>query len=239
MSYKTGRRATMLLLAGAALSRPALAQDVPPEPKAPTPAPPNPAALPARPAPAASAIDKTKTYYVFFDQTIDVASMRSLRKQLTTLVEAGVAEITLVINSVGGQIDPMLITYSFIMALPAKIKTHAQGFVASAATILFLAGQDRSADRNARFLFHPSQRAIAGTMDEHQLRDNLMGFSAVTDVMKQIFHDRTRIPDSEIERFSRETVYYDAEQAQSVGFVETVADLRIPGPDRAKIVFLD
>jgi ATP-dependent Clp protease protease subunit len=237
MKPKVSRRAIWPLFASAALGRSAFGQELPPEPK--PQAPPTVTTPPPRPVAPASAIDKTKAYYLFFDQTIDVASMRNLRKQLTTLVEADVAEITLVIDSNGGQVDPMLETYSFILALTAKINTHAQGFVQSAATTLFLAGQERSADHTARFMFHPPQRAIAGTLAEQQMRENLMGFTTLGDVMLQIYHDRTRIPDADIRRFNQETVYYSAAQAQSVGVIQTVSDLHIPGADKAKIMFLE
>lgn len=92
-----------------------------------------------------------------------------MRRQLATLVEAGVSEITLVIDSRGWLPEPTLITYGFIRSLPATINTHAQGFVPCSATILYLAGQSRSADRGARFLFHSSQALVTGMMDERQV----------------------------------------------------------------------
>ena len=248
MTDHPGRRSTLLLLAGVIIPALARAQVSPLVPQVTTPAMP-PFTSPVPPAPIRpplapiDAIDKSKSYYLFFDQTIDVASMHRLRQQLATLVEAGVSEITLVIDSAGGMVDPMLITYSFIQALPAKISTHAQGFVQSAATLLFLAGQERSADRNARFLFHPPQSvvnaAVNSVVGEQQIHERLTAFDAVADVMAQIYRDRTRLGGSEIDRFARETVIYTAEQAQASGVIQTVADLRIPGGGKAKILLLD
>jgi ATP-dependent protease ClpP protease subunit len=251
MYRNPGRRSALLLLASAGIPTALRAQGslLPPEttPAAPPPtlpatpaptttvtaSPPHPASLPA------SAIDKTKSYYVFFDQNIDVNSMRALRRQLANLAEAGVSEITLVLDSAGGQIEPMLITYSFILALPTKINTHAQGFVQSAATLLFLAGQDRSADRYARFAFHPSQAPISGLMGEEQIRERAAAFATIGDVMAQICRDRTSLTDAEIARFGKELVYYTAEEARNSGVVQTVADLRIPGEGKSKILFMD
>ena len=243
---------------GQAQEQPAVPQVTPPvappavpapSTEAPAPSSPPPTSLPAptpppaqavrRPPPPPAAIDRTKSYYVFFDQNIDVASMRSLRRQLTTLVEAGVSDITLVIDSAGGLLEATLITYSFIRALPARINTHAQGYVQSAATILFLAGQERSADRNVRFLFHPSRSPINGLMDEQQVRESLMGMSTVRDVVGEIYRDRTSLSDQEIDRFSRETAIYTAAQALAAGVIQTVADLRIPGDGKARILFQD
>jgi ATP-dependent Clp protease protease subunit len=226
---------------------PALAPPAPgtPAPIAPPPAAPAPAAHPAAPSAAARqaapvpAIDRTKAYYVFFDQQIDAATMRALRRQLATLVEAGVSQITLVIDSPGGLVEQMLITYSFIRALPATIDTHAQGFVQSAGSALFLAGQRRSADRNARFLFHSSQGPISGMVGEKQLRDRLAAVASVDAAMAEIYRDRTGLTQSDIDSFARQDVIYTAQQALALGVVEEVADLRIPGGNTARILFQD
>ena len=187
----------------------------------------------------ANAIDRTKAYYLFFDQVIDAASMRRLRQQLANLVEAGVSEITLVIDSPGGQVEPTLITYSFIRALPARVNTHAQGFVQSAATVLFLAGQERSADRNARFVFHPSQSFLTGLLGEQQFRERLTEFDAIADTITEIYRDRTRLTASEIDRFAHGVTIYTADQAQSSGVIQAVSDLRIQGDGKSKILLLD
>ncbi len=248
MTTSLGRRAAVSVLAGAAVPWRAWAQESRPIPQAtppvapqiaPPPAPPAVAPASVPPRPPAAAIDRTKIYYVFFEQAIDVNSMRALRRQLATLVEAGVTQINLVIDSQGGQIDPMLVTYSFIRALPATVNTHAQGFVQSAATVLFLAGQTRTADRTARFLFHPSSTSMAGLMTEQQLRDRSSEVNAVAQVLGAIYQDRTRLTSDQVSRFAREEVILTAEQAQAAGFVEAVADLRMPGGDMARMLFLD
>ena len=251
MTTFLGRRSAVAGLAAAAMPWRASAQESPPAPQVTPPltpqvtppAPPAPipqAALPPRPpTPPVTAIDRTKIYYVFFEQMIDVNSMRALRRQLAALVEAGVTQITLVLNSPGGQIDPMLVTYSFIRALPATINTHAQGFVASAATVLFLAGQERSADRTARFLFHPSSAAVLGTFTEQQLHDRINQYNNVEQVFTAIYQDRTKLTDQQVRQFAREEVIFTAAQAQEAGIVETVADLKLPGGNTARMLFLD
>ena len=237
------RGAGLLLLSGVLLPRQTRAQE-PPVPNV-QPLPPTqpiaPAVPPPRPVPpqVPGPIDRTKHYYVFFDQNIDVASMRALRRQLSSLVEAGVPEITIVLSSAGGLLTPMLLTYSFIRALPAKVNTHAQGSVMSAASALFLAGEDRSADRNAWFMFHPAQYPFAGQLNEQQLHEGLEQIDAVGASLTQIYLDRTKMTQADIDRFGHEEAIYTADQAQSLGIVQTVADLKIPGDGKAKILFLD
>lgn len=229
--------ATVPALARAQLPPPQVVPIPPPTPQVATPT-----ATPASPHPPSSPappIDRTKAYYVFFDQTIDVNSMRALRRQLAALVEAGVERITLVISSPGGAVDPMLVTYSFIRALPATVDTHAQGFVASAATVLFLAGNQRSADRAARFLFHPGTTAMVGVMNEQQVQDRLSQVDAVQGVMASIYQDRTRLTNEQVQHFASAQVVLTAEQARDAGVVDQVADLKIPGGNTAKILLVD
>ncbi len=228
------------------LPQPAGPQPGMPQPGMPQPGVPQPGVPqmgPARPVPQmppnAGFIERQKTYFLFYDQTIDVPSMRALRRDLTRLVEAGVVDITLVIHSPGGLVDATYALYSFIRALPARITTHATGFVMSAACILFLAGENRSADRNARFMFHPGQAAVAGNFTGQQVRERAAGFDVIASVASEIYHDRTSLSDEEIARFAREEVFYTAEQARAAGIVQTVADLQIPGDQRARILFLD
>jgi ATP-dependent Clp protease protease subunit len=254
------RRNALILLASTAMPLKAIAQETAPPPAitpptppmqpppitVPTPAhpsmPPAPAATlspPHNPAPTPAAIDHTKRYFVFFDGAIDVNSMKALRRELTTLIEGGVEDILLSIHSPGGLIDPMLATYSFIRALPARIDTHATSFVMSAATTLFLAGENRSADHTARFLVHPSTVPVVGTLNGPQIQDRLNQYDVVDGVTRQILHDRTTLSDEQINRFNHEETYFTADQALTNGIVQTVKDLHIPGPDKARIVFVD
>jgi ATP-dependent protease ClpP protease subunit len=249
------RRGAVLTLIGGAMATPwiARAQGVPPgappvvipphitiPPGAPS-APTVPLSAPAtivRP-PVTTGIDKTKIYYVFFDQAIDTAAMLKMRRQLATLVEAGVGKIVLVINSGGGQVNPALITYSFIRSLPAQIDTHAQGFVASAANVVFLAGENRSADRGTRFLFHPSQTTLSGQLNEQQVHEQTDQVDTVAAMMRQIYQDRTTLTDAQLQSFDRGQVIFTADQAKQSGIIQTVADLKLPGDQAARILFLD
>ena len=207
----------------------------PVQPAAPLPAP----ASPPRPVLPPPVIDKTKIYFVFFDQAIDINSMRALRRQLTALVEAGVTEIDLVINSSGGLISQALITYSFMRSLPATVNTHAQGLVASAANVLFLAGAGRSADRTARFLFHASTFSLVGSLNEQQIQEQLTQVSTVEEILAQIYQDRTRLTENDVRDFKHREIIYTAQDALRLGIVQTVADLAIPGDQKAKILFVE
>ncbi len=249
------RRRACLLLAGLAVPMAlhpaeAIAQDAPavppvvPPPPPPQLSPPTPTPTPTPPPPPrppllAGQVDKSKIYYLFFDGSLDANSTRNLRRQLSSLVEAGVTQINLVLSSPGGLLEPTLVTYGFIRSLPAAINTHAQGFVQSAATVLFLAGQERSSDRSAQFLFHPSQSLVTGSLGEQQIQERLSQFAAADEAVAQIYKERTALSDGDIAGFNHGQVIFNAKQALDHGVVQVVEDLKIPGPQTARIVILE
>ena len=253
---KLNRRRALLLLTGAILPAAAYADEVS-TPLSPTPTPttptlpggfrlPIPVTSPsATPAPSAATtasslgpIDKTKAYFIYFQRSIDLISAKALRTDLVALVEGGVTDITLVINSPGGLLAPSLQLYSLIRSLPAKIKTHGQGIVASAANLLMLAGENRTADSTTRFFFHPSQSPIIGTFNSVQFDDQVLVMREYENMLADIYRERTKIPEGDIDRFKHGSVPYDAAKALEYGVIHKIHALEIPS-QKAKLVFVD
>lgn len=71
-------------------------------------------------------------------------------------------EIHVHINSGGGSVAEGFAIYNALRDHPAKIVTHADGFVASAGIFPFLAGDQRIANIVSAFYFHPVQMAANG-----------------------------------------------------------------------------
>ena len=78
-----------------------------------------------------------------------------------------------------------------------------------------------------------------GALNEQQLREKALEADAVEGMLTQIYRDRTALADEDIQRFGRGEVIYTAEQAQGAGIVQGVADLKLPGGQAARILFLD
>lgn len=56
---------------------------------------------------------------------------------------------------------------------------------------------------------------------------------------RRIYRERTKLSDADIQRMQRGTVAFDAERAKELDIVQDVADLRIPGEQKAKIIFVE
>lgn len=96
--------------------------------------------------------------YIFGDITSfpyvesDTSAFR-LARQLEQ--SENLAEINIHVDSYGGEVSEGFAIYNAIRNKNAHVKTHADGFVASAAIYPFLAGDERVANNVSAFYFHP------------------------------------------------------------------------------------
>lgn len=80
-------------------------------------------------------------------------------------------EVVVHIHSIGGDLFEALAMYDFLKSLRAKgikVTTIVEGICASAATVVFLAGEDRLLMENCRFLIHNPMSWADGTAAEIQ-----------------------------------------------------------------------
>lgn len=103
---------------------------------------------------------------IFLTDEVNASTMNSLLKQLIYLnrTDPG-AEITLYINSPGGEVQSGLAVYDWMKLMTAPLKTVCIGTAASMAAILFLAGDTRLMTTNSRIMIHdpaPAGGSLAG-----------------------------------------------------------------------------
>ena len=92
---------------------------------------------------------------IFFTDAVNITSATLLLKQLMYLDRADTGkEITLYINSLGGDVISGLAVYDFIRLMKSPVKTVCTGTAASMGAILFLAGTTRQMLPHTRLLIH-------------------------------------------------------------------------------------
>jgi len=157
-----------------------------------------------------------------FAQVADHGSLDLLQREILESVESGVGEITLVVTSPGGLLLPMLEVYRRLISLPVKIRTHAVGSVASAGTVLMMAGAERSADPGATFLFHPVSSEPHQGATAFQARSIERHRQLYELTVHEIYKARTRLPPDTIARFGEATLVFDARTAVRFGIVDRI-----------------
>lgn len=95
-----------------------------------------------------------KDYYLGFNYALDRQSITNLMALCQQAVGLKGKSVTICLTSNGGAPDQALYAYEALNALSIPIHTHAIGSVQSAAMILFMAGERRTAAPGTNFLFH-------------------------------------------------------------------------------------
>ena len=93
----------------------------------------------------------------------DVSAV-NLSKQLEQL--ADVTEISVYINSYGGEVAEGLAIYNALKRHKAKVKTYCDGFAASIASVIFMAGDERIMNDSSLLMIHNAWSYAMGNAKE-------------------------------------------------------------------------
>lgn len=119
---------------------------------------------------------------------------RIIRKALREL--SGVGEIEVRISSIGGDVDQALQIHDALRDHPAKVITIINGFCASAATIIALAGDERRISKNAVYLIHKCSSYVEG--NQHDLEKELESQKTVNDVVLDMYRTVNKKSEQEL-----------------------------------------
>ena len=133
-------------------------------------------------------------------------------------------DITMYINSPGGQVRAGLAIYDVMQAIPCDIRTVCVGTAASMAAVLFAAGDRREILRHGEILIHDplTGRGITGSaLDIQEQSARLM---RVREILCGILAKHTGKPLKQIYRVTRKDTWFDAEKAVAFGLADAVID---------------
>ncbi len=105
--------------------------------------------------------------YINFRAKVHKKSIDYLMRVFGDLMTKNINEITLIVSSSGGQVQPSLDFYNFAKNLPAAITTYAIGQVASAAIVIYCVSDKRYSHSQGKFLIH----GIRGNASGFSIKD--------------------------------------------------------------------
>lgn len=85
--------------------------------------------------------------------------------------------LTLQISSPGGSVIAGITAYNYLKSLPIDVHTHNLGEVSSAAILPYLAGNIRTAEDVSKFMFHPVEITLDGSLPFHKVEEILSNIS--------------------------------------------------------------
>lgn len=161
---------------------------------------------------------------LFLTSMIDHQSSCELIKSLMYLDRQDNSEITIYINSPGGEVMSGLALFDQISMMRSPVRTVCIGTAASMGAIIFLAGQKRQMYPHAQLMIHdPSydRNDISG-LKPHEVRQELDKLNEVRKTTAEIISEKTGKPIKEVYKLTANDTFFTAQDAVASGFADEI-----------------
>jgi len=138
---------------------------------------------------------------------------------------SGIKKIKFYISSTGGDMDSAYRLFDFLKSLPIEIETIGFGQVDSAAIILFLTGNKRTATKNCRFLLHEGTFHIGlPSASLHAHEESLKLFKDLKDKNISIIAKETGNKNAVVSETISNSTIFNSSEAKKFGLVDEIIE---------------
>lgn len=135
------------------------------------------------------------------------------------LLHVDTPNLTVRINSYGGSVSEGLAIYSLLSEFKGHLKTIVDGFACSAASVIFMAGQERVVPENGLLMIHNAWTEARG--DSNAMKKVAEDLEKITQPSLNIYTSKTKLSEEEIkEKMDREE-WITSQEAYEWGFSTT------------------
>lgn len=142
------------------------------------------------------------------------------KSQVDTLIENGVKNAKVYINSGGGDVFQADEIRNEILRFPGEIVGHLGALCASAATAIACACNSVVAAKNVSYMIHKPMTCVSGNSDEVKADLKLLENKELE--YAQMYADKTGLPIAKIQSMWIEDYWMNAEEAEKLGFIDQV-----------------
>lgn len=157
---------------------------------------------------------------LFLTKEVNASTTDTLLKDLMALNDASPnEEITLYINSPGGDVLSGLAVFDYMQHMSAPLRTVCSGTAASMGAILFLAGSTREMFPHSRIMIHDPSYATSdiGGKKPHEIQKQVDKLMETREILAKIISDVTGKSLDEIYEVTKEDTFYNANEAIDFG----------------------
>ena len=143
-------------------------------------------------------------------------------KMAEALSRAGNQDVTVNINSPGGDFFVGVAIYNMLVAHPAKVTIKIMGYAASAASIIAMAGDEVQMGVGSFLMIHNAWLVASG--NRHDLRAVADSLEPFDRSMVGIYEARTGLSEQEIAKMMDAETWLDVQTAIDFGFADSAAE---------------
>ena len=163
---------------------------------------------------------------IFLLEEVNPVSSAVLIQQLMYLEkESPEQEITLYINSPGGEVVSGMTVYDYMIGMSTPIRTVCIGYAASMGSILFLAGEKREMLPHTQVMIHdPYQTGGMDGRKPDEIEEQLNKLKRVRDIISKVIVERTGRSMEEVREKMKTDSYFDATEAIAFGLATGIVN---------------
>lgn len=128
--------------------------------------------------------------------------------------------IHLRLKTFGGEIYAALATLDMLTGLKSKVYTYIDGCVASAGTLISVAGDKRFMGRRASLLIHQLSGDMYGKFTE--MEDTMETCVKLMKCLKDIYKEYTKIPMKRLDELFKRDIYLSAQECLDYGIIDEI-----------------
>ncbi|MGN0623006.1 MAG: ClpP family protease [Oscillospiraceae bacterium] len=162
---------------------------------------------------------------IFLNEDINVDNCTEIIKALMLLdSQAPDEEITLYIDSPGGDCESGLALYDAIRMVHAKVRAVCVGLCASMAAVIYLAADQREILPHSRIMIHDPSFACANFSGQKskEIEEHLAGLNKMRETLASIIAERTGKSIKQIYKVTQYDSFYTAEEAVEFGLAHKI-----------------
>jgi ATP-dependent Clp protease protease subunit len=131
--------------------------------------------------------------------------------------------INVFINSYGGEVAEGLAIYNSLRRHKAKVKTYCDGFACSAASVVFMAGDERIMSNASLLMIHNAWMRTIG--DQNQLRKDADDLETINQASINAYMSRVNITEEELKAMMGVETWISANDALEMGFATSIVNV--------------
>lgn len=145
-------------------------------------------------------------------------NLKSLTSTLDSLTD--VSQINVYINSYGGEVAEGLAIYNALKRHKAKVTTYCDGFAASIASVIFMAGDERIMNESSLLMIHNAWSWGEGNAE--QLRKQADDLEKITQASIVAYKSHSTLTEEEIKSLMDNETWILPDEALEYGFATSI-----------------
>ncbi len=136
------------------------------------------------------------------------------------LQEVDTPNLLVRINSSGGEVNQGLAIYSLLKDFKGHLITKIDGWACSAASVIFMAGEERIMPESALIMIHNAWMSAVG--DSNELRKQADDLEMITQPSVNIYVEKTGLSEKTVKSMMDDETWMDYKKAFELGFATSI-----------------